>query len=53
MISVQEATDLINSQKTPIGSERIPLIAAHGRVLSKSYAADRPFPPFDRVTMDG
>ena len=53
MISVQEATDIINSQQIPIGSERIPLIAAHGRILAKSYAADRPFPPFDRVTMDG
>lgn len=53
MISVQQATDIINSQQIHIGSEQIPLTSAHGRVLARSYTADRPFPPFDRVTMDG
>ncbi len=53
MISVQEANDINNPQQIHIGSEQIPLTSAHGRVLAHSYAADRPFPPFDRVTMDG
>jgi len=34
-------------------AEGCPLAQAHGRVLRAPIAADRDFPPFDRVTMDG
>ncbi len=35
------------------GTEPVPFEAAAGRVLRERVAADRPFPPFDRVAMDG
>ena len=34
-------------------SENVPLLAASGRVLAESVAADRDFPPFPRSTRDG
>lgn len=41
-------------ENTPVLSiERIPIAAAAGRVLRQSIVADRDFPPFDRVMMDG
>jgi len=35
------------------GSERVPLLAARGRVLAADVIADRDQPPFDRATRDG
>lgn len=35
------------------GEETVPLPLAGGRVLAQPLLADRPQPPFDRVTMDG
>lgn len=35
------------------GTETVAFDAACGRVLRENVAADRPFPPFDRVMMDG
>ncbi|SFD25131.1 molybdopterin molybdochelatase [Chitinophaga sp. CF118] len=35
------------------GMEQIPFTAATGRVLREPVLADRDFPPYDRVTMDG
>ena len=35
------------------GSERVPLLAARGRVLAGAVVADRDQPPFDRATRDG
>lgn len=35
------------------GEETVPLAAAAGRILAEPLLADRPLPPFDRVTMDG
>lgn len=41
-------------EHTPLlDSENLPIEAAAGRVLRQSIAADRDFPPFDRVMMDG
>jgi molybdopterin molybdotransferase len=34
-------------------STEVPLTEALGRVLDENIQADRPFPPFNRVTMDG
>lgn len=53
MITVQEAIALISEQRMDYGTESIPLTQATGRILSENLAADRDYPPFDRVTMDG
>lgn len=53
MISVQEATDIILQYPKILETETVPLIEAIGRVLREDLYADRPFPPYDRVTMDG
>ena len=53
MISVKEATQLVQATATPVPVVAVPLTEATGRVLRESLLADRDFPPFDRVTMDG
>lgn len=53
MVSVAEATRLIQQQVYRPAIERIKIEEAEGRVLAESIKADRDFPPFDRVAMDG
>jgi len=53
MITPAEAENLIFSAIAPFVSEDCPLTEAQGRVLRVGVRADRDFPPFDRVTMDG
>lgn len=53
MISVEQALKLVLKTAKPLGVESIPLYKAIGRVLGEDIFADRPMPPFDRVTMDG
>ena len=53
MISVAEAFEIILKEKRDFGTELIPFEEAQGRILSQDILADRDFPPFDRVTMDG
>jgi molybdopterin molybdotransferase len=53
MITVFEADRLLHEHLRPAGSERLALRTAHGRVLAERIAADRPYPPFHRVAMDG
>ncbi|BDD00465.1 molybdopterin molybdotransferase MoeA [Persicobacter psychrovividus] len=53
MISVSEAEKLIFQIKLTLKTELVPLSDAIGRVLAEDVSADRPFPPFDRVAMDG
>lgn len=53
MITVEEALEIIFYHQTDFGSEAVPLMEASGKVLRASVVADRDFPPFDRVTMDG
>jgi molybdopterin molybdotransferase len=53
MISVQEATDIIAKYIVPCAIESVSLEQSIGRILAEELRADRPFPPFDRVTMDG
>lgn len=52
-ITPQEAELLILDSARVLGTERVLAGVALGRVLQKNLFADRPFPPFDRVTMDG
>lgn len=53
MITVATALDLIQQQQTDFGTEAIPLHQSVGRVLREDISADRDFPPYNRVTMDG
>ncbi len=53
MITVKEARQLISTTTRDFGIESIDLMDAVGRVLRESLVADRDFPPYDRVTMDG
>ncbi|MFT5240804.1 MAG: molybdopterin molybdotransferase [Candidatus Promineifilaceae bacterium] len=53
MISVAEAEAIIRDHVPLLGDEPVTLADAAGRVLRESITADRPFPPFDRVAMDG
>ncbi len=53
MISVQEADILIKKQQLHLPLESVSLADSVGRVLREPLVADRDFPPFDRVTMDG
>jgi len=53
MITVTEAYQLVLANKIRLKSTEVPLTEALGRVLDENIQADRPFPPFNRVTMDG
>ncbi len=53
MITVKEAIDIITSKVKDFGTESIHLDDAIGRVLREDLYADRDFPPYHRVTMDG
>ncbi len=52
-ISVEIASRLINQYPLILEEEKIPFEKSTGRVLREDILADRDFPPFDRVTMDG
>lgn len=52
-LSVREADETIRDAITPAGAVRVPLARAAGEILRESILADRPFPPYDRVCMDG
>jgi molybdopterin molybdotransferase len=53
MHTVSQAVSIITAQKLNNNKEFCQLENANGRVLAENIVADRPFPPFDRVTMDG
>ncbi|MGL4630318.1 MAG: molybdopterin molybdotransferase MoeA [Leadbetterella sp.] len=53
LISVEEAQKIVLQNAIECKSEHIPLENALGRVLLEKIVADRDFPPFDRVSMDG
>ncbi len=53
MISVSEAHALIANFHRDFGVESVPLLQSTGRILARDVAADRDFPPYHRVTMDG
>ena len=53
MISVQEALDIILTYPLSLSIEQVDLDKAIGRLLREDLYADRDFPPYDRVTMDG
>jgi len=53
MITVEQAEQLILENTIAIPTEKVSIDAALGRILAEDLCADRDFPPFDRVTMDG
>jgi len=53
MIDIQQATDIVLSCVRSFGTEQLPLQACNGRVLRQEIRADRDFPPFTQVRMDG
>lgn len=53
MISVEEAHAIVSTNTRDFGEENIALENCHGRVLAEDIIADRDFPPYDRVAMDG
>ncbi len=52
-ISPQDADKIIECKLRPLPAERVPFNEAYGRILREPVLADRDFPPFDRVMMDG
>jgi molybdopterin molybdotransferase len=53
MITVETATHLILNHVYPIQHQLIDIQKSVGGILKEDLVADRDFPPFDRVTMDG
>ncbi len=53
MLSVSDAFALMQQHVLPLPTKTVPLHNATGRVLREAINADRDFPPFDRVAMDG
>ncbi len=53
MITVESATAIVLANALPLPDELVPMHLATGRVLREPLLADRDFPPFDRVSMDG
>ncbi len=53
MITVEEAEKIIFQHTLDLGSEVVSHEQASGRILNQEIRADRDFPPFNRVTMDG
>ena len=53
MISVSEAFARVLATARPLPPETVALPRAPGRILAETLVADRDFPPFHRVAMDG
>ncbi|GAA4051031.1 molybdopterin molybdotransferase MoeA [Hymenobacter glaciei] len=53
MLSPAEATAHVLATARPLPPETVALPRAAGRILAETLTADRDFPPFNRVAMDG
>lgn len=53
MVSVIDAVRIVQSVRCPVGIVSVPIQKAAGRILAEPVVADRDFPPFNRVAMDG
>ena len=53
MISVTEAEQILSAHIRDFGTESLPLDDTRGRILRETLHADRDFPPYNRVAMDG
>lgn len=53
MLTVAEARDAILARISPLGTERVSLLDAPGRILAEEVRALRQQPPWDNSAMDG
>lgn len=53
MTTVEEAEQILNAHQLPLTIQNLPLEQSVGKVLQEDLFADRDFPPYNRVTMDG
>jgi molybdopterin molybdotransferase len=53
LTTVKEALDIILSKTKNFGTEEVDYMISTDRILKEDIVADRDFPPFDRVSMDG
>jgi molybdopterin molybdotransferase len=53
MISADEALRIVLENAAPLGVERVPILAASGRVLAEEIHSPRDIPGFDNSAMDG
>jgi len=53
MITVENALEIVLNNTQDFGIIEIPFLESVGRVLKENIIADRDFPPFNRVSMDG
>jgi len=53
MISVTEALKIVKENAFVPHISEVPLLESLGLILAENITADRDFPPFDRVAMDG
>lgn len=53
LISVKKALEIILERSENFGTKEVSFINAVGSVLKEDIVADRDFPPFNRVSMDG
>jgi molybdopterin molybdotransferase len=53
LLDVIAASAAVMSTVRDFGMEQVPFTSANGRVLREPVLADRDFPPYNRVTMDG
>jgi len=53
MISIAEALSLVLQKQKDFGIEQVPLLQCAGRILAHDVKADRDYPAFNRVMMDG
>ena len=53
LIDIATARELVLAAVRPLGSERVPVSEALGRVLAEDVAAEEDLPPFDSSAMDG
>jgi len=53
LIKVNKALEIVVNNSENFGNEEVDFLNASGRILKENIYADRDFPPFDRVSMDG
>ncbi len=53
LTTVKEAINIILNTTVDFGIEEVDFLQSSGRILKENIVADRDFPPFNRVSMDG
>ncbi|WP_372744059.1 molybdopterin molybdotransferase MoeA [Lutibacter sp.] len=53
LTTVKEALQIVLNNSEDFGIEEIDFLHSSGRILKENIVADRDFPPFNRVSMDG